>query len=292
MTLSLIKERIIDYSELIRLNKPIGFFLLLVPCYLGIALSFSESDSYSFKSLLLNIFLFTVGSFLMRSFGCVVNDYCDRDIDLFVFRTQNRPLAQNRIKKKEVLCLSIFLLSFSFLIWFFLNTYAQIMSVISLIGVLIYPKLKRYTYFPQVLLGLIFNSGLLVSYLHIKGSLNITITLIYCALVFWAIGYDTIYAFLDIEDDAKLNLKSTALFFKDYRTLSVGSFYVLSLAFWLLAAFLKDASFFWYVSYFFVCSYIFNLLKKWSHRNKEITYFNKNFYIGIFYLLLSILISF
>ena len=218
MTLSKIKP----YLQLMRLHQPVGIFLLLWPCL--ISLSFANRGHPDIKLIL----VFIIGSVLMRSAGCIINDLVDYDIDGKVKRTKTRPLANGKISFTNAIRLLVLLLLTSALLLLFLNKLSIIICLSSLILVIIYPFLKRYTYWAQLFLGVTYNIGVLVAWSAMQHKLTISAFLLYIGLIFWTLGYDTIYAHQDKEDDLKLGLKSTAIKFGDKTTKYLDWFYTIT----------------------------------------------------------------
>jgi len=201
-----IKNKIWLLINLTRLNKPIGIFLLLFPCLLGVTIA---SDRINLEILI----LFTLGVVTMRSAGCIINDIIDRSLDKKTNRTKDRPLANEQLTLKEAYCFLLLLLSISLLILIKFNQIVIILGLAVAPLIVIYPYMKRITYWPQLFLGVIFNWGVLMGYASIKNQLNLEIFFLYAACIFWTIGYDTIYAQQDKRTDVKIGIKSTAVLF-------------------------------------------------------------------------------
>ncbi len=214
-------NKILDYIQLIRLDKPIGIFLLYFPCIFGLSLGFNNLKEFRYYAI-----LFLIGSILMRSAGCIINDLFDKDLDAKVERTKTRPIASGAISSKEALIVLSILLLLSLIILNQLSRLSIIIALLSMINVIVYPLMKRWTYWPQAFLGLTFNIGVLVGYSAIADNLNVAAIIFYIGCIFWTLGYDTIYAFMDTKDDIKIGIKSTALAIKDlnYRLILL-SFY-------------------------------------------------------------------
>jgi 4-hydroxybenzoate polyprenyltransferase len=202
-------NQISPYLKLIRFDKPIGAWLLFLPCLFGMVLN-SKNQNIDFIYLSI---LFFIGSFLMRSAGCVVNDILDHNFDKNVERTKNRPIASGKISIFKAIIFLAILLLFSFLILLQFNLPTIILGFISLIFVAIYPLMKRFTFYPQIFLGLTFNLGILFASTAILGAINFSSLVLYFANVVWTIIYDTIYGYQDLEDDLKIGVKSTAIKF-------------------------------------------------------------------------------
>ena len=208
MTMSSSKfTRLRDYASLMRLDKPIGIFLLLWPTLW--ALLIASGGNPDPKVLL----IFVAGVVLMRSAGCVINDYADREFDRHVSRTQNRPLTAGRVTTKEAKVLFVILCLFAFVLVLQLNLLTVGLSVIGVLLAAIYPFLKRVTHLPQVFLGIAFGWSVPRAFAAQTGSVPQIAWLMFVATVLWATVYDTLYAMVDREDDRVLGLKSTAILF-------------------------------------------------------------------------------
>ena len=195
--------------ELLRLDKPVGYLLVFFPALFGLFLAYEEPIDLYYIPVLF------VGSVLARSSGCVINDFFDRDFDRQVLRTKNRPLANNTISTELALIILGLLLLLTMWILLYFTIIPIIIGIIAFCMIVIYPLMKRFTYFPQVFLGLTFNLGCLISYAEIKDDISVGAFLMYIACGFWTFGYDSIYAFMDIKDDKSIGVKSSAIFLKD-----------------------------------------------------------------------------
>jgi len=200
------------FIELTRLKKPIGFMLLFWPCAWGLTIAYDFSNNINIYFFYL--FLFFLGSILMRSAGCIVNDIMDEEFDKKVERTKNRPIASGKVSKKLGLIYILILCLLAFLILINFNWFTIILALGSIPLVFSYPLIKRYTYWPQLFLGITFNYGLILGWLSIKNSLDIIPIIFYIGAIFWTLGYDTIYGFQDIKDDEIIGIKSTSIKFK------------------------------------------------------------------------------
>jgi 4-hydroxybenzoate polyprenyltransferase len=200
------------FIELTRLNKPIGFMLLFWPCAWGLTIGYDFSKSIN--TYIYYLFLFFLGSIFMRSAGCIINDIADKELDKKIERTKNRPIASNKISTKLGLIYSFFLCFLAFLVLINFNWFTIIMALGSMPLAFAYPLMKRYTYWPQLFLGITFNYGLILGWVSIKNSLDIVPIIFYTGAIFWTLGYDTIYGFQDIKDDEIIGIKSTSIKFK------------------------------------------------------------------------------
>ncbi len=228
------------YLRLMRLDRPIGVWLLVFPCWWGVCLASLENNR-PFPDVWL-MALFLVGAIVMRGSGCAYNDYVDRDIDAQVARTATRPIPSGQVTPFQALVFSIVLALVGLIVLVQFNLYTIVLGIGSLFFVAIYPFMKRITDWPQLVLGLAFNWGALVGWTAVRGSLDVAPVLLYVGSVLWTVGYDTIYAHQDREDDRALGLKSTALRFGDRTQTWVGGFYAGAVVCWLAAGFLAGAN--------------------------------------------------
>ncbi len=210
------------YLELMRLHQPAGAFLLLWPCLISLSLAGRGNINIGLA------LVFIIGSILMRGAGCIINDLVDRNIDHQVARTKNRPITSGKISLKQALKFLSLLLLLSSGLLFFLNKLAIIICLGSVALVTLYPFCKRFTYWPQLCLGLVFNIGALVGWISLRGSINTSTIILYIGCIFWTLGYDTIYAHQDKEDDLKIGIKSTALKFGNKTAKYVNWFYTIA----------------------------------------------------------------
>jgi len=200
------------FLELTRLKRPIGYMLLFWPCAWGLTLVFDFS--YNLLIYFFYLFLFFLGSVLMRSAGCIVNDIVDRNFDRNVERTKNRPLASGRIPVKLAVSYVIILCFLAFLVLINFNKFTIFLALASMPFAFTYPLMKRYTYWPQLFLGFTFNYGLILAWVSINSEVSLVPIIFYLGAIFWTLGYDTIYGFQDIKDDEIIGLKSTSIKFK------------------------------------------------------------------------------
>ncbi len=206
-------EHIKIFINLTRLNKPIGFMLLFWPCSWGLAYAYNLNQNLNI--FLTYLLLFFLGSVLMRSAGCIVNDIVDRNIDSKVQRTKNRPLAAKLISINQALIYVMILCLISLTILIQFNTLTIILGLISMIFAFTYPFMKRITYWPQFFLGLTFNWGIIMACSALNNEVSIEIIILYFSAIFWTLGYDTIYGAQDIVDDEIIGIKSTSIKFKN-----------------------------------------------------------------------------
>jgi 4-hydroxybenzoate polyprenyltransferase len=216
------------YASLMRLDRPIGTWLLFWPCAWSVALASVEGRWDLFAWLFL-------GAFAMRSAGCVYNDIVDRDLDRQVERTRLRPLASGRVSTRSAWVLIALLCAVGLAVLAQLNFTAAIVSLASIALVAAYPFMKRITWWPQAWLGLVFSWGALVGWPAVQGSLDLPALLLWLGSIAWVVGYDTLYAIQDIEDDALVGVKSSALRLGDKAPQGVAIFYAIAVALWVAA---------------------------------------------------------
>ncbi|MDA9616308.1 4-hydroxybenzoate octaprenyltransferase [Candidatus Pelagibacter sp.] len=205
-------KRLNLFIELTRLKKPIGFMLLFWPCAWGLTIAYDFSNSLNKYFFYLSLFF--LGSVLMRSAGCIMNDILDKEFDKKVSRTKSRPIASNKVSIKLAIFYTIILCSLAFLILINFNNLTIFLALGSMPLAFTYPLMKRYTYWPQLFLGITFNYGLILGWTSITGEISVTPIIFYLGAIFWTLGYDTIYGFQDIKDDEIIGIKSTSIKFK------------------------------------------------------------------------------
>ena len=206
------KSQIKLFIELTRLNKPIGIMLLFWPCSWGLAYAYSYTKNLN--QFLIYLLLFFLGSVLMRSAGCIINDIVDKDYDKKVKRTKQRPVAANLVSVTQALIYSALLCLVAFFILIQFNKLTIILGLSSMLLAFSYPFMKRITYWPQLFLGITFNWGLIMAWTASTNYISQEIIIFYLSAIFWTLGYDTIYGAQDIRDDEIIGVKSTSIKFK------------------------------------------------------------------------------
>jgi 4-hydroxybenzoate polyprenyltransferase len=216
------------YLRLSRLDRPIGSWLLLMPCWWSAALA--AGIAHDVRRLPLILLLFFVGAFAMRGAGCTWNDITDRDLDARVERTRSRPIPAGQVSVVQAAVFLVLqaLVGLAVLLQF--NRFAVATGIASLVIVAVYPFMKRITYWPQIVLGLAFSWGALMGFAVMLGRIDATALVLYAGSIAWVIGYDTIYAHQDTEDDALIGIKSTALLFGARTRPALVAFYGLAVA--------------------------------------------------------------
>jgi len=247
------------FIELTRLNKPIGFMLLFWPCVWGLTLAYfftGKTDLY-FE----HIILFFLGSVLMRSAGCIFNDIVDKDFDKKVKRTKKRPITSEKISLINAFGYMLLLCILSLIILLQFNSLTVKLGMASMILAFAYPFMKRFTYWPQLFLGLTFNWGIVMGFASITNSISLESIILYVAAIFWTLGYDTIYGLQDMDDDEIIGIKSTSIKFKNNVKFFVGICYTLCVFFILfLGVMLKVNIYYFLFSLFFILSLIYQMM--------------------------------
>ena len=234
------------FIELTRLNRPIGYMLLFWPCLWGLTIAYnfdSELGKFYFYSL-----LFLLGSMLMRSAGCIVNDIVDKNFDKKVERTKNRPIASGKVSVKSAIIYSFVLCGLAFLVLINFNKFTILMALLSMPLAFTYPLMKRFTYWPQLFLGITFNYGLVLAWISINNSIDLIPIIFYFGAIFWTLGYDTIYGYQDIKDDEIIGVKSTSIKFKNSPKKFISLCYIFFFLSLILVGFLMNFKILFFIS--------------------------------------------
>jgi len=243
------------FIELTRLKRPIGFMLLFWPCAWGLTLAYDFSNTLN--DYFFYLLLFFLGSVLMRSAGCIVNDISDKEFDKKVERTKNRPLASNKVSIKLSIFYTTILCMLAFLVLVNFNKLTIILALVSMPLAFSYPLMKRFTYWPQLFLGITFNYGLVLGWTAIQGEINVVAIIFYLGAIFWTLGFDTIYGYQDLKDDEIIGVKSTSIKFKKKPKLFLSICYIIFIiSLILVGIFMKLNT----VFYFFIIIPIVHLL--------------------------------
>ena len=265
--------KINNILKLIRFHKPIGTLLLLWPT-LSAFFIITEGDP-SIKLII----IFSLGTFLMRSAGCVINDYFDKDIDGRVERTKDRPLVTGDISPKEALCLFYSLLGLASVLLIWTNLFTVFLAFLGALLTTFYPLTKRIFKIPQIFLGFAFSWGVIMVSAAETNSISPSSILIFTACFFWIIAYDTAYAMSDKEDDLDLKIQSSALTFGPYVKIAFLLCHCVSLFFWSLAGFIQSLTLIYYIFLFstiFLIIYQYNLIKNYDRKNCLKAFQNNN----------------
>ena len=269
------------FIDLIRLKKPIGFMLLFWPCAWGLTIAYDFSNG--FKNYFFYLILFFLGAILMRSAGCIVNDILDKEFDKKVERTKNRPITSNRISIGLGIFYSVTLCFLALLVLLNFNKITIILALGSMPLAFTYPLMKRFTYWPQLFLGITFNYGLILGWTAIYGEINLLPILFYFGAIFWTLGYDTIYGYQDLKDDEIIGLKSTSIKFKNNPIKFLIMCYAVFLFTILMIGLLMDLNKIFYLIYLIIFLQIFYFqIKKLNIENKLICLkiFKSNNFLG------------
>ena len=274
-------ERLTSYAYLIRLDKPIGTLLLLWPTLWALWLASSGVPNFSI------LIIFVVGTFLMRSAGCAINDYADRDFDRHVMRTQGRPVTSGKISGKEAIGVAVILALLAFLLIQPLNHFTKQLSVLALLVAFIYPFTKRFFAMPQAVLGIAFGFGIPMAYAAILDFIPFEAWVLFIGNIFWAIAYDTAYAMVDRDDDMRLGLRTSAITFGRYDVLAIGISYVILLISQLWVANIASLSNYFLIGWFAALACAIYHMKLVSTRKREDCFlaFRHNNWLGGFLFL-------
>jgi len=272
------------YIRLMRLNKPIGTYLLLWPTYWALFLS---AKGWPDIDLLI---IFTLGVLVMRSAGCVINDYADRNIDQNIARTKDRPLITGEVSPKSALRLFVFLLIIAFGLVLLTNALTIKLSLIALALATLYPFTKRWTHLPQVVLGVAFGMSVPMAFSAQTGSIPLSAGWIFLATIVWTLIYDTFYAMADRDEDIKIGVKSTAILFEKYDQIFITFLQILLIIVFVVIGNLFDLGSIYYFSLVIILIFMIYHQLLMKKRQKELffkAFLNNNFigmtaFIGIF----------
>jgi 4-hydroxybenzoate polyprenyl transferase len=279
------------FLDLIRLKKPIGVMLLFWPCLWGLTLA-NDFTSNNLQYVIYFIYFF-LGSFLMRSAGCIVNDILDRKYDILVERTKQRPIASGKISVKLSMIYVIILCSFAFLILIQFNFTTILLGLASMPFAFSYPLMKRYTYWPQLFLGFTFNYGLIMAWFSIKPEFSYIPIIFYIGAIFWTLAYDTIYGFQDIKDDEIIGVKSTSIKFKNNPKLFIFLCYLIFIFIQIFSGVLMGFNHYYFIGIIVIALHllIFQTLKlDVSNTKMCLAKFKSNNFLGLL-IFLNILIN-
>ncbi len=276
-----LKERFISYAYLIRLDKPIGTLLLLWPTLWALWLASSGIPDLSI------LLIFTIGTFLMRSAGCAINDYADRDFDRHVKRTQSRPVTSGKISGKEAVAVAGVLALLAFLLIQPLNGFTKQLSVLALLIAFVYPFTKRFFAMPQAVLGIAFGFGIPMAYAAILDFIPLEAWILFVGNIFWAIAYDTAYAMVDRDDDLRLGLRTSAITFGQYDVVAIAISYGILFISQIWVAQLANLSNYFLMGWFAALACAIYHLKLVSSRKREDCFkaFRHNNWLGGFLFL-------
>jgi len=274
-------KKISIFIELTRLNKPIGFLLLFWPCLWGLTLANYQNQNN--LTYIYYLILFFLGSVLMRSVGCIINDIVDKKFDKKVLRTKFRPIASGEISVLNALVYVFILCLLALIILLQFNFLTISLGIASMFLAFSYPYMKRFTYWPQLFLGLTFNWGIIMAWTAMNNAISIEPIILYISAIFWTLGYDTVYGLQDIKDDEIIGLKSTAIKFKNSAKIFVGACYFLFTLFLLSLAIIMDANKYFYILLIVVILQLFYQIRTFKKDNPTscLKVFKSNNYVGL-----------
>tara|TARA_B100000941_G_scaffold54004_1_gene34904 strand:- start:8797 stop:9663 length:867 start_codon:yes stop_codon:yes gene_type:complete len=278
------------FIEVTRLKRPIGYMLLFWPCAWGLTIAYdfsSDLNLYFFYLL-----LFFLGSVFMRSAGCIVNDILDRKFDKKVFRTKDRPIASGKLSVKLAIFYSALLCLAAFFVLINFNLFTILIAMASMPLAFTYPLMKRFTYWPQLFLGITFNYGLILGWTSINGEISLVPIIFYIGAIFWTLGYDTIYGFQDIKDDEIIGLKSTSIKFKSNPIIFLNLCYTILLISLITIGYLNEFNNLYFIFLLIIIyhMYIYQLKDfKISEPTECLRIFKSNNFLGVLILLLILI---
>jgi 4-hydroxybenzoate polyprenyltransferase len=274
------------FIDLIRLKKPIGFMLLFWPCAWGLTLAYDFSTNLNDYFFYLTLFF--LGAVFMRSAGCIVNDILDREFDKKVFRTKNRPIASNKISI-QLAIIYVFVLCFlALLVLLHFNNYTIVLAFASMPLAFTYPLMKRFTYWPQLFLGITFNYGLILGWTSITAEIDVVPILFYIGAIFWTLGYDTIYGYQDIKDDEIIGLKSTSIKFKGKEKIFLLSCYSILIIFLIIGGYyMKFNNIYYFLTLIPLTHLYFYQMRNFDSKDPKncLKLFKSNNFLGLIILL-------
>ena len=280
------------FIELTRLKKPIGYMLLFWPCAWGLTLAYNFNESLNFY--IFYLLLFFLGSVLMRSAGCIVNDILDKEFDTKVFRTKDRPIASDKISIKLAIFYSIILCFIALLVLLNFNLFTIILALGSMPLAFTYPLMKRFTYWPQLFLGITFNYGLILGWTSIHGQINVVPIIFYIGAIFWTLGYDTIYGYQDVKDDEIIGLKSTSIKFKGKERKFLYTCYSILLILFMIGGYYMNFHYSYYILTVLPLAHLFFYqMKIFNSKNPEscLKAFKSNNFFGLIVFLQILIIK-
>ena len=270
-------NKIQGFIELTRLDKPVGIYLLFWPSFIGLLLGAIDSGSIEFK----NYFILIIGTVLVRSCGCIINDINDYKFDRLVSRTKNRPLASGKMGMTEAWLYFSLLATLSLCLLFFVPLYTIYASLVVAVFIMIYPLTKRFLKAPQFFLGITFGSGTIIAFSLVSSDFSLSLLILFIGTVLWIISFDTIYAFEDIADDLKIGINSTPILWGD-QALNISKY--LHLAFYVSLALIgfinKFSLFFLLVLIILLGLYIHQ--RRLINNHQYLNAFKFNNWIGMF----------
>ncbi|HEY9281265.1 MAG TPA: 4-hydroxybenzoate octaprenyltransferase [Eoetvoesiella sp.] len=265
------------YARLCRLDRPVGTWLTLLPCLAALV---QAADGWP---TLFRLFIFSLGALLMRGIGCTLNDIFDRDIDKKVERTRFRPLTSGQLTLKNALYFLLGQFVVCGLLLFAINEYSRWLAVLLIPIVVVYPLCKRFTYWPQVVLGIGFNWGMLMAWSDTQNAVPLAAVAMWLGAVLWQVGYDSIYAYVDVRDDLQLGVHSTAMKFADKGKIWISGFYVVTIFLWVYAGVALQLAWGYYLVIAAIAGHFAWQMKVFSLARPDLNFmlFRANIWVGV-----------
>ena len=275
---NILPKNFIKWVRLGRFDRPVGFWLLVLPGWWVLPLT--NLDLINCMKLM---FIFLIGSIVMRAAGCTINDMWDKDIDKKITRTKKRPLASGEISILGAFYFLITMLFIGFICLYQLNIYTWLVASSAIPLVVFYPLAKRFTKWPQIVLGLTFSWAIPTAWASANEQWNLGIILMYCATVFWIIGYDTIYGCQDKKEDEIFGVENSAVSAKNFLTIFVGTSYSLMFVLLILSGYLLENNLFWFIGVFFCGVHLLYQVSKLKNleKNDPLKIFKSNVSLGL-----------
>lgn len=270
----------VPYARLARLDRPAGTWFALITTFMALVQAAGTLPNIK------RTIVFMLGTVLLRSAGCAINDIWDRDFDKHVERTRLRPLTSGQLTLRQAIIFFVVLMLIACLLLFFLNTYSILLALALVPLVIIYPLGKRFTFWPQIILGITFNWGMLMAWSDTINEIPFGAFLMYLGVVSWHLAYDTFYAYCDVEFDTKLGLKSTVRYFGSEGKKWISGFYIVSVLCWLIAGYLLYMSWGYFVFLTVVAFALYGQLKRFEVDNPAGNFqlFKDNLFVNVLLL--------
>lgn len=272
----MLKNKLMAYAKLTRCHRPVGFFLLLWPTLWGVWIASNGQPPLKI------VIIFIAGVFIMRPAGCIINDIADRQFDGYVKRTKDRPLATGLVSLSEALVLFFGLILVALGLVLFLSTKTILLAATALILAIVYPFCKRFTYLPQLVLGMAWYIGILMPFTELQNAIPANAWLLYLSAVTWTVAFDAMYAMADKVDDLKIGIKSIVILFGRYDKVMIGLIQCLTYLLWLGFGLLSNLAIYYYIALFFILILFFyqHYLIRSNLPNACIQAFTNNNWVG------------
>lgn len=281
----LVPLKVRPFLRLARVDRPLPILLVLLPCWAAMFQASKNLPAFD------DFAVFTLGAILLRGAGCTINDIADRNFDGQIERTRSRPLASGQLNLNQALIFFVSQLLVASILLIFLTPFTRLVAIAVIPMVIIYPFCKRFTYWPQIVLGVAFNWGMLMAWAQFQGHIPIGAIFMWLGAVFWQVGYDTIYGYVDAKDDIKLGLKSTAVLFGKHGKPAIAAFYSAAVIFWAIGGWLVGMSSFYLIVLVLVsCHFVFQVRRfAIGQRHANYGLFLENGFTGLLLVFASVL---